>query len=159
MYHLRGYEFLLRLKYSRFSSSSSSCFFLLSFSFLFRSLSSFLRVTTKYVTIFLSIDTDLLNAHTFLSFFASQFHSLSEKLVRDVFILVKSVSHPFFWSLYTNSKTWATEDVYTDTHSNHWASNCLCDFFSHEGKTSRREKKGNPKFHSMNIVVRGCRSE
>lgn len=77
MYHLRGYEFSMRLKRLNFISSlcsastaasSSSYFFIfMSFSLKFRSLSSFLGVTIKYITIFVPIDTDLLNAHALFS--------------------------------------------------------------------------------------------
>lgn len=42
-------------------------FIFMSFSLKFRSLSSFLGVTIKYITIFVPIDTDLLNAHALFS--------------------------------------------------------------------------------------------
>lgn len=74
MYHLRGYEFSMRLKRLNFISSlcsastaSSSFFIFMPFSLKFRSLSSFLGVTIKYITIFVPIDTDLLNAHALFS--------------------------------------------------------------------------------------------
>lgn len=164
MYHLRGYEFSMRLKRLNFISSlctastaSSSFFIFMPFSLKFRSLSSFLGVTIKYITIFVPIDTDLFNAHALFSpshcltvshlcgthsrTFSTRLLSAKKKriFVRDVFILVKSVSHPFF------EVCTQTQDISEKIH----IANIVLVFFAlFEKRLKKRRKKHTPYFHS-----------